>query len=634
MQPAKMRRRRRSRYFETFTSLQRARPILQVLQLYLCAVAMGSALPQRGGAFPEKRQLKGGGCFSLDTLVTMADGSQRAIGEIQPGDMVRSWDPATAAPGWNGTISSVTSIHRKRQRRLLELELPTGDRLRSTIDHPYWSQRISQLVAGDPLVARENYGLGFDEPVAMMAEEEVFEDENGHPVTARLLGLDAIKPRPGNVLLFLEGTMIGEEATGDPMVGIGNNTEKEVKGEEDEEGEEVATLHLDPHPWFFASGVRVHNKGGSAGGDGELVKESETNNTVLILIVMFISVPVVCFLFFCLRVKTRQKSARSRVEELRTARSAADFAKGGRAGSLIEAVCPSEGSGSKVQVYDPSSGVSYAVLAPNGVQPGRPFQVHTGTCPVSGNWSGSYSERSAGLQLTSSYNLIFEAESGKISGEGRDADGSFPVQGAYNVETGKVAWGETYPNFQTECFGVLSRDGAGWRIDGHYVSTQGLTGFVSIASVGHLAVAPPSVVAPTANIDIQRVKSGEIPGLKRAHSSGEVLKALLTGGSIPKGPPHATKISPTEDNGGAVDLMWTGPLGGLEPGQDGSTEAPTNGACPKNQPTHLETSETAQELSGGLPPGWKAYRDPATNCPYYVKGRDKTTCTWANPAEG
>jgi len=89
-----------------------------------------------------------------------------------------------------------------------------------TADHPFYSARLQGLVSMEPLRTRERYGLA----VGQMRSEEAVHLHSGGVAYARL--------RP-----WLSGG--GRERDAFPVV----------------------TLRLDRHHWFFAQGVRVHNKG-------------------------------------------------------------------------------------------------------------------------------------------------------------------------------------------------------------------------------------------------------------------------------------------------------------------------------------------------------------------------------------
>lgn len=75
-------------------------------------------------------------CFTPDTLITMADGSLKPIGEIQSGDMILSQDAAT---GLN-VLATVTEVITRINRPMYEFKLANGASLRASEDHPLYVQ--------------------------------------------------------------------------------------------------------------------------------------------------------------------------------------------------------------------------------------------------------------------------------------------------------------------------------------------------------------------------------------------------------------------------------------------------------------------------------------------------------------
>lgn len=374
-------------------------------------------------------------------------------------------------------------------------------------------------------------------------------------------------------------------------------------------------------------------------------EEQQDDNSAAIFIIVVFVIGVSCAAFKY-RAKQKRKVFENEVIEWRAEREKASFAFGGNPGGLVEAQNP--GNTSTVIIVDPYSKKEMQVTVPPGIPVGGTFQVHTGTCPANGAWSGSYNETPWGDTgpLATSYKLIFDAM-GKMKGDVTDDDGTFPVSGSYNIRTGKVAWGEFAASFTTECKGKLMRQGPGWRIDAEYISTQGYQGTMTLASVEHLAVPPPQIAVPgTLVADPARVKSGEIPGGRKQPTKIQGYINMMTA-SPPKGSSaDLTKVVPEPDEeittsqpiqGTVVgqDLIWAGPVGGMEkgmPGRDSIVVGQAPSATPVGSPTHLRTSVTSADLTQGLPPGWKAYRDPATGFPYYVQNGDTATCTWTRPS--
>jgi len=168
-----------------------------------------------------------GGCFAPETPVTMGDGSRRPIGSLQGGEMVRSWDDELGAP----TVAKVLAVRRERSRELLDVHLlEAGARIVSTTDHPYWSFAKRSLVSADPRGTLSRYGLGAE--LALLNGTDFLEDELGRPVEANAV------PHP---VQTVTGSMLSLRF-----------------------GQEVVTLELCRHHWFYVHGVRVHNKGGES----------------------------------------------------------------------------------------------------------------------------------------------------------------------------------------------------------------------------------------------------------------------------------------------------------------------------------------------------------------------------------
>merc|ERR1719428_1393407 len=70
----------------------------------------------------------GGGCFDPTMNVTMANGSRKALMDVQVGDEVKSWDSETDSP----TQSTVVGISKFWRESLMELRLESGAIIYST----------------------------------------------------------------------------------------------------------------------------------------------------------------------------------------------------------------------------------------------------------------------------------------------------------------------------------------------------------------------------------------------------------------------------------------------------------------------------------------------------------------------
>lgn len=168
-------------------------------------------------------------CFDPTMKVTMADGSRKALMEVQYGDEVKSWNFKTNS----STTSIVAGILKFQRESLMELLLETGDTIYSTYDHPYWSHTKQCMVSRDPSSTLSLYEI----PASQLDDEEVFVNVNHEPVAGRVTG----GRRTASVI------MDGVEVP-DTM--------------------EVMTLHLNGSHWFYVQGILVHNKGGGGGDSG------------------------------------------------------------------------------------------------------------------------------------------------------------------------------------------------------------------------------------------------------------------------------------------------------------------------------------------------------------------------------
>eukprot|EP00746_Dinoflagellata_sp_MGD_P167958 gnl/MRDRNA2_/MRDRNA2_98985_c0_seq1.p1 gnl/MRDRNA2_/MRDRNA2_98985_c0~~gnl/MRDRNA2_/MRDRNA2_98985_c0_seq1.p1 ORF type:complete len:414 (+),score=57.26 gnl/MRDRNA2_/MRDRNA2_98985_c0_seq1:95-1336(+) len=169
-----------------------------------------------------------GGCFDPTMLVTMADGSRKALMEVQLGDNIKSWNFEMDSP----TNSTVVDIPRFHRDSLMELHLETGEIIYATDDHPFWSHAKKGIVSRDPSSTFSQYGIHAD----LLDDEEVFLHENRKPVAGRV----SVSRRTASVIM--DGVDIPDNI-------------------------EVMTLSLNGSHWFYVQGILVHNKGGDAGED-------------------------------------------------------------------------------------------------------------------------------------------------------------------------------------------------------------------------------------------------------------------------------------------------------------------------------------------------------------------------------
>lgn len=168
-------------------------------------------------------------CFDPTMQVTMADGSRRALMEVQLGDAVKSWDFETGSP----TTSTVADLLKFRRESLMELRLETGDTIYSTDDHPYWSHKKQCLVSRDPISTSSLYKIH----ASLLEDEEVFVNEDHQPVSGR------VSTGRRTASIIMDGVDVPDTM-------------------------EVMTLGLNGSHWFYVQGILVHNKGGSNDDEG------------------------------------------------------------------------------------------------------------------------------------------------------------------------------------------------------------------------------------------------------------------------------------------------------------------------------------------------------------------------------
>ncbi|MFJ7277132.1 RHS repeat-associated core domain-containing protein [Kitasatospora sp. NPDC098663] len=111
----------------------------------------------RGGSSSQGSRVRGCDSFPVQTLVLMADGSTKPIGDLQPGDVVTATDPQTGETGGTAiTHKTVTPD----DSRFTDLTLAKADEngtpgpeteLTSTAHHPYWDDTTHRWTAAEDL---------------------------------------------------------------------------------------------------------------------------------------------------------------------------------------------------------------------------------------------------------------------------------------------------------------------------------------------------------------------------------------------------------------------------------------------------------------------------------------------------
>ncbi len=88
--------------------------------------------------------------FSAETLVRMADGTEKPISEVSVGDEVLATDPETGETA-GGRVTKLW-VH---EDTLTDLEFQDGTRITTTEDHPFWSVTDQRFERADELTAGE-----------------------------------------------------------------------------------------------------------------------------------------------------------------------------------------------------------------------------------------------------------------------------------------------------------------------------------------------------------------------------------------------------------------------------------------------------------------------------------------------
>ncbi|MFF0374011.1 polymorphic toxin-type HINT domain-containing protein [Actinoplanes missouriensis] len=120
--------------------------------------------------------------FDPDTQVLLADGSHKAIEDVEVGDKVTATDPATGET----TGRAVTTLHRNQDTDLVDLTVRAGDgeadTLRTTAHHPFWNDSTgawtdaADLKPGDVLRTAEDSGTVVVQKVHAYTGDRVMRD--------------------------------------------------------------------------------------------------------------------------------------------------------------------------------------------------------------------------------------------------------------------------------------------------------------------------------------------------------------------------------------------------------------------------------------------------------------------------
>ena len=94
----------------------------------------------------------GGGCFPAGTLILMADGTDKPIEEVRDKDMVMGRD----IDGERNVMVECVEVEAPVTDHLYELEFADGSVLKTTMDHPIYTQRGWAAISPDEALKRSN----------------------------------------------------------------------------------------------------------------------------------------------------------------------------------------------------------------------------------------------------------------------------------------------------------------------------------------------------------------------------------------------------------------------------------------------------------------------------------------------
>ena len=95
-------------------------------------------------------------CFVKGTMVTMSDGSEKAIEKILKGEKVRTYNEAKT----KFTVSEVARVHHKAKfsQEMYELTFADGRRLNSTDNHPYFITQLEKYLSAKEIYEKFQKG--------------------------------------------------------------------------------------------------------------------------------------------------------------------------------------------------------------------------------------------------------------------------------------------------------------------------------------------------------------------------------------------------------------------------------------------------------------------------------------------
>ena len=149
-------------------------------------------------------------CFVANTMISLKNDDQKSIKNIQPGDMVLSYNESKNEV----EVNKVISVRGKIANNLVRYTFTNGVMLESTSDHPYYVNGL-KIASFDPIVTTEKYDFEID--------------------------IDKIKV--GDVVNLQDGTTTVIE-------------DIEVL----DNAEQVFTFEVENNHNYYANGILVHNK--------------------------------------------------------------------------------------------------------------------------------------------------------------------------------------------------------------------------------------------------------------------------------------------------------------------------------------------------------------------------------------
>lgn len=126
-------------------------------------------------------------CFKPETKVLMADGSNKAMGDVVVGDWVRSWDEQAGVPGKAQVLKKITHM----ADQLMRVDLAKGAPVHATPDHPFFSVKQGRLVSMDLPFLREFYPTVAQDAVSPLPME-ICESSEQLPVACNFTKLPRI----------------------------------------------------------------------------------------------------------------------------------------------------------------------------------------------------------------------------------------------------------------------------------------------------------------------------------------------------------------------------------------------------------------------------------------------------------